>query len=138
MSPKIGNNRFIPIEPVGGSGAGTRPRGPHRTARPDFGELLNRQMEGPSREIKVSAHAQQRLEERNIRLSDQDMGRMSEALDAVEQKGGRNSVVFFRDTAFIASVPNRTLITAIGLEEDLQVMTNIDSTVHIKVDGRTE
>ena len=138
MSPKIGNNRFIPIEPVGRPAAGSKPAAPNRTGRPDFSELLQRELEGSGKEIKVSAHAMQRLDQRNIRLSEQDMGRMSDALDALEKKGGRNSVVFFRDTAFIASVPNRTLITAIDLEEDLQVMTNIDSTVHIKVDGRTE
>jgi flagellar operon protein len=44
--------------------------------------------------------------------------------------GARSSVVLVDATAFVVSVPNRTVITAVGREHmRQQVFTNIDSAV---------
>lgn len=82
--------------------------------------------------LKLSAHAIQRLEQRHIELGPEEIKKMENALVEVERKGGRNAVMFYKDTAFLASVANRTIITAIPLEEDIHVLTQIDSAVAIK------
>lgn len=82
--------------------------------------------------LKLSAHAIQRLEQRQIALGPEEIKKMENALVEVERKGGRNAVMFYKDTAFLASVANRTIITAIPLQEDIHVLTQIDSAVTIK------
>ncbi len=43
-------------------------------------------------------------------------------------KGAKNSLVLTNEGAFVVNVPNRTLVTAIGLEEMRSgIVTNIDS-----------
>lgn len=84
-------------------------------------------------EIKLSAHAKQRLEQRNIELSEADMNALSRGMQKAEEKGGKESLLLYKDLAFIASVRNRTLITAVGQNETKEnVFTNIDSAVIIE------
>ena len=82
--------------------------------------------------LKLSAHAVQRLEQRCITLGTDEIKKMENALSEVERKGGRNAVMFYKETAYLASVANRTIITAIPLGEDIHVLTQIDSAVSIK------
>jgi flagellar operon protein len=45
-------------------------------------------------------------------------------------KGSRDAVVFVDNTAFVVSVPNNTVVTAVGSEHMREhVFTNIDSAV---------
>ncbi len=84
-------------------------------------------------EIKLSAHAKQRLKQRNIELSEADMNALSRGMQKAEEKGGRESLLLYKDLAFIASVRNRTLITAVDQNETKEnVFTNIDSAVIIE------
>lgn len=65
-----------------------------------------------------------------IQLSENDMARLTEAVDKVEAKGGRESLILMGDLAFVVSVKNRTVITAINHERLREnVFTNIDSAV---------
>ena len=53
-------------------------------------------------------------------------------IDKILEKGGRESLIIMDNNAFLVSVPNRTVITAIdneGLNEN--VFTNIDSAIVI-------
>ncbi len=84
-------------------------------------------------EIKLSAHARQRLKQRNIELSEADMNALSRGMQKAEEKGGKESLLLYKDLAFIASVRNRTLITAVDQKETKEnVFTNIDSAVIIE------
>jgi len=84
-------------------------------------------------EIKLSAHARQRLKQRNIELSEADMSALSRGMQKAEEKGGKESLLLYKDLAFIASVRNRTLITAVDQNETKEnVFTNIDSAVIIE------
>lgn len=83
------------------------------------------------KEVRLSAHAQQRLEERDIDLQEADMNRINEAFNNLEEKGARESLMLYKDMALIASVNNRTIITALQAE-DIDIVTNIDSAVIIK------
>ena len=80
--------------------------------------------------LKFSKHAQQRLESRNIQLNESDISNLQHAVDLAEQKGANDSLVMLRDLAFIVSVRNRTVVTALdGKGAEGNVFTNIDSAV---------
>ncbi len=94
-----------------------------------FSEILQRKL-ASVKDLKFSAHAQERLRLRNIDLTPQHIDRIREAVDLAETKGARESLVLIDRIAFIVSVKNRTVITAID-EESMRgnVFTNIDSAV---------
>ncbi len=91
------------------------------------------QTQQQSREgVKFSAHAEQRLRERNIQLGTSDLLEIDKALKQVEAKGSRESLLVYGDIALITSVKNRTVVTALEKGEMKgRVFTNIDSTVLI-------
>lgn len=80
--------------------------------------------------LKFSAHAQQRLERRQIDLDAQRLSRLEEAVEKAAAKGARESLVLLDDLALVVSVKNRTVITAVD-EKSLKekVFTNIDSAI---------
>ena len=56
--------------------------------------------------------------------------RLSSGIAQAAAKGSRDSVVFVDGTAFVTSVKNNTVITAVGSEHMREhVFTNIDSAV---------
>ena len=78
--------------------------------------------------LKFSAHAQQRLESRNIRLTSDDVAKMNAMADKAAAKGSKQSLFMMRDVAMVVSITNRTVITAVdqnSMKEN--VFTNIDS-----------
>ncbi len=80
--------------------------------------------------LKFSSHAIQRVERRGIDLGPETLGRLTDGIERAAGKGSRSSVVFVDSTAFVVSVPNRTVITAVDREHmKEQVFTNIDSAV---------
>lgn len=96
----------------------------------DFKSILDSKLKS-NETVKISGHAQQRMVERGIRLQANDLRLISEGMDKLEQKGGKESLVLYKDMAFIASVKNRTIITAMGNAE-VDTVTNIDSAIVIK------
>lgn len=79
--------------------------------------------------IKFSNHATKRLETRNIQLNDIEINKIQNAVNAAEAKGSRDSLVMMDKTAFIVNIPNKTIVTALPVEETNSVFTNIDSVV---------
>lgn len=80
--------------------------------------------------LKFSAHAKERLGLRNINLSADDVNRMTDAVNKAAAKGARQSLLVMDNQAFIVSVTNRTVITALdGGSMKENVFTNIDSAV---------
>jgi flagellar operon protein len=80
--------------------------------------------------LKFSAHAVDRLGMRNINLSAEDVSRMTDAVNKAASKGAKQSLLVMNNLAFIVSVTNRTVITALD-ESNMKenVFTNIDSAV---------
>ena len=77
-----------------------------------------------------SKHALDRLAQRGIDVNGQTLSRLTDGLARAASKGSRNSVVFVDGTAFVASVQNNTVITAVTPEHMREhVFTNIDSAV---------
>ncbi len=81
-------------------------------------------------ELKFSAHARQRLEERGIELEEAELAQIREAMESLEAKGARSSLLVLERVALVLNVPKRTVITAMATGETGQnVFTNIDSAV---------
>ena len=81
-----------------------------------------------SQQLKFSAHAQQRLDSRHIRLTNDDVAKMNAMADKAAAKGAKQSLFMMRDVAMVVSITNRTVITAVdqsSMKEN--VFTNIDS-----------
>lgn len=85
---------------------------------------------GELESLKFSSHAAKRMETRNIQLSDEEMSKLSSAVDRAEAKGGVDSLIMVNNRAFVVNVPNRTVVTAVSMSEAQEkVFTNIDSVV---------
>jgi len=83
--------------------------------------------------LKFSAHAEKRLKERKIVLALEDLARIEQAVKQVEAKGARESLIIYGDLALIASVKNKTVVTAMdGNSYNSHVFTNIDSAVIVR------
>ena len=93
---------------------------------PAFGEVLASRTSG----LQFSGHALQRVERRGIDLSPQTLQRLQAGVDRATSKGARESVVLVDGTAFVVSVRNKTVITAVDHAHMRDhVFTNIDSAV---------
>jgi flagellar operon protein len=112
-----------PVNPPPRPGAAQAPKGPA------FADVLRSHVEKPQ-ELHFSKHALQRVERRGIQLEGQTLERLQTGVDRAAAKGSRDSVVFLDGTAFVVSVKNRTVVTAVDTEHMReQVFTNIDSAV---------
>lgn len=80
--------------------------------------------------LKVSGHAQTRLQSRGIELGDAEWKRVMGGVEKAAAKGAKESLVMMDDVALVVSVKNRTLITAVDSTTAKEnVFTNIDSAV---------
>ena len=82
--------------------------------------------------VTFSKHANERLESRNINLSDEQITRLNKGILQAKEKSINESLVMMDNIAFIVNIKNNTVITAIEQEEkDSNVFTNIDGAVII-------
>lgn len=82
--------------------------------------------------VKFSKHAMNRLEERSIKLSQEEIGKINSAVNQADGKGIRDALILMDDKIFIANVKSRTIVTAAhegSLKEN--IFTNIDGAVII-------
>ncbi|SKA86390.1 flagellar operon protein [Caloramator quimbayensis] len=96
----------------------------------EFSKVLERVTK--NNDLKISAHAAERLKERSINLTEKDIKNLMDAMDKIKNKGGREALILYNDLAFITSVRNNTIITAVdskSLKDN--VFTNIDSAIII-------
>jgi flagellar operon protein len=82
--------------------------------------------------VKFSAHATERLAQRNVRLSSQDLDRIAQAADKAAAKGSKDSLFLLDNLGLIVNVKNRTVLTALDSDRLREgIVTDIDSTVII-------
>ncbi|MBR1696599.1 MAG: hypothetical protein IJ712_00010 [Anaerovibrio sp.] len=75
-----------------------------------------------------SNHAIQRLNDRNLNFSEEDLVKLDDTVARMAEKGAKESVIYMNDTALVVSVANRTVITAMdGSSAKENIFTNIDS-----------
>ncbi|MDR2006530.1 MAG: flagellar protein [Acidaminococcales bacterium] len=93
----------------------------------NFQDVLQKELS----QVKFSRHALQRLEQREIKLDPEQMDKLRMAVDKAADKGARESLVLMdNQMAFVVSVRNRTVITAMdGASVKDSVFTNIDSAI---------
>ena len=76
----------------------------------------------------VSKHAALRLNE--INFTEEDMKQIEKGFKIAKDKNSKNTVMLYKDVAIIASVENKTLITAVEKERAKDnIFTNVDSVV---------
>jgi flagellar operon protein len=113
---------------VGGPAPATpgQPAGTPAPTGPGFDHVLRQRAVG----VQFSNHAVQRLQRRGIEVAPGTLQRLDEGVDRAARKGARDAVVFVEGTAFVVSVRNKTVITAVDRDHMRDhVFTNIDSAV---------
>lgn len=86
--------------------------------------------QSPVSRLKFSNHAVERMQNRGIRFSPEQLGKISDAVTKAAQKGAKETLVLTDESALIVSIKNNTVVTVMdkmALKEN--VFTNIDSTV---------
>lgn len=96
-----------------------------------FKKIFDESLQKQDNKLNISAHAQQRMRERNIKLEESDMNVLKDAISDLEKRGAKESLMLYKDMAFIASIRNRTIITTMNNNE-MNIVTNIDSTIIVK------
>lgn len=126
------NDKFFiqqPILPIGQPLEKSNGKLKSNQQKTDFKEIFEKQLV-KSQELKFSKHAQERLLLRNIKLSQEDITKLNTAVDKARDKGAKESLILMKDLAFVVSIQNKTVITAIdGSNVKENVFTNIDSAV---------
>lgn len=119
-----------PIIPAGSAKDGKKIQQTQQLGQTGFKEILENQIS--SGVIKFSAHAQQRLDSRNIQLTPADIAKIGNAVDRAAMKGSKDSLVLMNKLALVVSVTNKTVVTAVD-EASMKehVFTNIDSAVFV-------
>ena len=108
---------------------------------PSFTEILSRQKSiddlaaersNATGQLRFTKHADARLVQRDIRLTDEQMIRLEEGTRKASDKGIKESLVLVDDLAFIVNTDKKMVITAIdqNSSED-NIYTNIDGAVVI-------
>ena len=97
-----------------------------------FQDILTQKTNPHANEVKFSKHAVNRLADRNIELSKEQVERLNLGMARAGAKGINESLVIVDSLAFIVNVPNQTVITAMDqTDSDENVYTNIDGAVII-------
>lgn len=104
---------------------------PQETGGADFEDYL-KEAGSEGDDITLSAHAKQRIAQRNISLDATERQTLSDAMQTLEDKGAQDAAVLRDDAAFVVNVPNRTVVTALDQTEMQQrVFTQIDSAMTV-------
>lgn len=127
MGYRIINGNFYPVGdfPQGNS----RPQQSVSKKSDVFENILKDKMNTKA-DFTISNHAAKRLQDRNIEFNEIDMNNINKGINIASEKGSKDSLIIYKDVALVASVKNRTIITAIDKNENKEnVFTNIDSVV---------
>ncbi len=93
---------------------------------------MGRHQRGSAPELKFSNHAMDRIRQRGLSFSKEDMVRLQDAVDKAQAKGSKDSLIIMDDRAMIVSVKDKTVVTVMSKEQLKEnVFTKIDSTIMI-------
>ncbi len=105
------------------------------TGENSFASVLNKVKESADNTnsegtVKFSKHAMNRLNLRNIELTNDQMERLTQGRIEAGEKGIKDSLILVDQLAFIVNVPSGTVVTAMDQTENKNnVFTNIDGAV---------
>ncbi|MCA0969136.1 flagellar protein [Halobacillus litoralis] len=81
-------------------------------------------------QIKVSKHAKERLQQRNIKIDDQQWDAISSKMTEAKKKGITDSLVITDEATLVVSTKNHTVVTAMSRNEaSSKIFTNINGTI---------
>lgn len=123
MTPPV--NGIGGVQPPGYVPAPRSTQSPAQTNGASFADELQR-----SNGVQFSKHATERVQSRGIAEDPQTVERLEKGVDMAASKGSRAAVVMVDNNAYVVSVQNRTVITALDQAQmKNHVFTNIDSAV---------
>lgn len=124
------NNQFSSIEQVTGQYLNGKKSVSSQDTAFSFQEILKNKQAAADSQLKFSKHAASRLTDRQIDLTPEQMERLENGTRKASEKGINESLVLIDQLAFIVSVKNNTVITAMDSKEASDnVFTNIDGAV---------
>lgn len=92
-----------------------------------FNEILNQKIAEQSK-LKFSAHAVKRMHERNMQPSANELERLNEGFEKARENGAQSSLILVDEMAYVVSVKNQTVITALDKNAAQgNLFSNIDS-----------
>ncbi|GEM_PF-298921 len=102
---------------------------PQKKADADFKGVLTQEI----KELQFSKHAVERIGGKPDEVLGKRLGDLEQAIAQARNKGGKETLVLMDNMAFVVSVTNNTVITAVdGERMQDNVFTNIDSAVVVK------
>ncbi len=111
------NQAYYPKQPVQSSRK--------QETKTSFAEQLKQTIQS---QVSFSHHAQVRLEQNGISLSNQQLQQLNNGVEKAREKGSKESLMLMKDLAFVVSVKNNKVITAMKQDNmENQIVTNIDS-----------
>lgn len=123
MTPPV--NGIGGVQPPGYVPAPRSTQSPAQANGASFADELQR-----SNGVQFSKHATERVQSRGIAEDPQTVERLEKGVDMAASKGSRAAVVMVDNNAYVVSVQNRTVITALDQAQmKNHVFTNIDSAV---------
>ena len=126
MGYRIINGRAYPVGNIGGFQDNNISKNTQKSEN-SFQKVLDKKLQD-KQGFTVSKHASERLKE--INFSENDMKNIEKGFNLAQEKGSKNTVMLYKDVAIIASVENKTVITAVEKNRaEENVFTNIDSVV---------
>lgn len=133
---KIQGNQFLSMERLQDQylNAGRQQAETSKQNGVSFQDILSGKTDGirADSEVRFSKHAANRLVDRNIELTREQVERLNMGAAKASAKGINESLVIVDSLAFIVNVPNQTVITAMDQTETSEnVFTNIDGAVII-------
>ena len=103
---------------------------PPKTATKAVENSFSAHLEQASKQLKLSKHASERLQQRQIMITDHEWHNVSTKVQEASLKGVKNPLVLMEQAALIISAKNSTVITAMDrTEAKEQIFTNIDGTI---------
>jgi flagellar operon protein len=127
MSDRMQIGHLYPTKPLSKPQIKNAAVTPSKTS---FQDVFRNQLQ--TQELKFSSHAVERMKTRGIELNSDEMNRLSSAVNDARGKGSKASLVLLNNIAYIVSVANNTVVTAVDSSSmQNHVFTQIDSAVII-------
>jgi len=121
----LNNSHRVALSPETSSGK----TGAEPDSSTNFEDMLQAQLGRPAT-VRLSAHAQRRLNSRNINFGQDEAVRLEQAVEKAANKGSRESLILMDDLALVVNIKNRVVVTAVDAASRKEnVFTNIDSVV---------
>ena len=136
---QIKSNNFPSIEQVTGQYLTKTKNTESKSEQTSFLEILQQTQSNlkssqtdTTQELKFSKHASERLTDRNIILTDEQLHRLEDGAQKASSKGIKESLVLLDNLAFIVNTKNNTVVTAMNQSSyEENIYTNIDGAVII-------